>query len=1292
MQALSKGSWSLFRVAFVFLLQYCVLFLVCTKDSRIYAQTTNRHIPPTIAEASNFSNVANRVQVGQYLTLLDSAWDTASVQFLGKSLDGHPIEALVVSDESVTVSSEHERPLNVLVVGGMHPTEAIASQAALAVARDLLKDESQGWLNSLCLVVLPGLNPDNQIVSNQEGEAQVGVRAETEFPVDGFRHSPMGLDLNRDYLALESPEIRCLVAAIERFQADVVIDLQAGTSVQHGYSLTYDISHHPATDAQLDLYLRGQLLPEVTGRLTRLNLPVFYSGQLDASRARWQSLDQSPGSISQYLALRGKIGLVCQANPRASPDSRFRTTTAFLREALRRLALDKNYLQKLLVTAQQGTSAGQIIPLTGLRQQASDSVRVLAELDSGDSVDADEPKSDRVSHGDSGEGKLQALSVELWNQTKVETSIALPTAYAVPLRHSWLVSRLASHGVPVAQLGMSMEVQAEVAVVQELNAKTLESRRSDGRPKVQWQKSKETLSSGTFVVQTSGHWGRLIAQLLEPESEESLATGGYLDPYLKVGETFPVLRLLQVPDHLRLIGRIPAGEDLSFQAAFEPDSGIKIAGQHSLSSIGWIESESESEEEYVIEREKRLLAVSAISGQVRELVEVNQLVDTLQQTDSVTQEQAWGAVRSSQFWLKSHRYVPLLLLDRLYVFDRSSKRLHDHGPWKSGQAESMLLVSSNSAGDQVALVRDNDLWLLDCNSKQIKRLTHDGSHVRLNGILDWVYQEELYGRGNFIAHWWSPNGRFLAYLQLDQTQVPEYLIPDSVSIAQSIERTRYPKAGQPIASVVVRVIDIATGEERQIDLDGWPVEDRVIGRVSWSPKNQLVLQVLNRVQNQQELLSIDPESGLKQSLLREKTEGFLEIRGIPEFLSNGDFLWLSDLPEGRTHLYRLRPGTDQRHALTSGQWDVGRILCLSSDDSRVYLEVRPGNSIETHVLRVDLSSGELQRLTKGGGTHHVQFSPSGTHYIDITSDLGNPPRSLLYRSDGNFVRTVSASSSDRHNYLKVRSPRLITIQARDGLPLPGLLMLPDEYDRVHLSAVNFPRDRSSLENGKLPVLIHVYGGPQAPLVLDRWQERSYLWHQWLCSQGYAVLLCENRSSHGRGVADTWPVHGKLGAVELRDLEDVVDWLAEQSWADSDRVGLWGWSYGGYLTAYAMTHSKRFRAGIAGAPVTDWRNYDAIYTERYMGLPEANPQGYVSSSVVEAAEQLHGRLLLIHGERDDNVHLSNTLQLVNKLQDARKPFDLMIYPKERHAIVDPKKRYQMYQMMSEFLDCRLKGAQ
>ena len=225
---------------------------------------------------------------------------------------------------------------------------------------------------------------------------------------------------------------------------------------------------------------------------------------------------------------------------------------------------------------------------------------------------------------------------------------------------------------------------------------------------------------------------------------------------------------------------------------------------------------------------------------------------------------------------------------------------------------------------------------------------------------------------------------------------------------------------------------------------------------------------------------------------------------------------------------------------------------------------------------------------------------------------------------------------------------------------------------------------------RAPVLIHVYGGPSAPTVENSWTHRSDLWHRYLAQNGIAVLLCDNRSALGKGNADTWRIYRDLGALELRDLEDAATWLGDQPWADPERIGVWGWSYGGYFTAYALTHSKLFRAGISGAPVTDWRNYDSVYTERYMGTPQLNPEGYKTSSVVEAAGNLNGKLLLIHGEIDDNVHMANTMQFVHALQKAGKQFELMLYPNNRHGITDAQQSYHQYRLMTDFLNRSLVG--
>ncbi len=364
--------------------------------------------------------------------------------------------------------------------------------------------------------------------------------------------------------------------------------------------------------------------------------------------------------------------------------------------------------------------------------------------------------------------------------------------------------------------------------------------------------------------------------------------------------------------------------------------------------------------------------------------------------------------------------------------------------------------------------------------------------------------------------------------------------------------------------------------------------------------------------------------------------------------------------------------TQSLKALTKGDWDVGELQGVTPDGKTAFVTGNYSHPIESQLISVDTRSAEMKVVTPEPGVHRVKLSADCSMVIDTWSNLTTPPRTELKSVDGQVYRVLGAPVSDRYQYLKRADVKQLTITARDGLPMQALVMLPPEYTR-----------------GKLPTLLHVYAGPQAPTVNNAWSGSNYWWHQYLCSKGYAVVLCDNRSSRGRGIGDTWKIYRDLGRVELQDIEDTVDWITKQPWGDAGRVGIWGWSYGGYMTAYAMTHSQKFAAGISGAPVTDWRNYDAIYTERYMGLPQSNPDGYKSSSAVAAAPNLHGRMLLLHGERDDNVHMSNTLQMAYALQKNGIPFDMMIYPKNRHGVVDPAQRFHMYQLMTDFLNRNLK---
>ncbi|MEM7478850.1 MAG: DPP IV N-terminal domain-containing protein, partial [Planctomycetota bacterium] len=855
--------------------------------------------------------------------------------------------------------------------------------------------------------------------------------------------------------------------------------------------------------------------------------------------------------------------------------------------------------------------------------------------------------------------------VQLWNRAETTHSVTIPKQYVIPVQFAWAASRLMRHGVEIQRLAANMKVNAEayrVTKVEKLSEFQLHERL---KIEAEMQPTEADLGAGCYVVDTDQPLGVLAAYLLEPMADDSLAAWNFLDPYVQEGGAYPILRVpAALPDgSLAPIKGIAREELITMESLMEPGKSVSYGGR-TIRAPRWLKNSSE----YVVTGGwGRTYAVDAETGSRRQLSELDSLRSKLGAMDAFTGDQARELATISAF-TDDWEFATLSHDNDLYFFNAEQDAVRQLTHSKD---EKEQLSDLSPTGEHVAFVRDNNLWVVNCESTESRQLTDNGSVELLNGILDWVYQEELYGRGNFKGFWWSPDGAKIAMLQLDQTPVPAYQVSDSTSFAQSLEATRYPKAGQPLPSANVFLVDVATGAKKQVDLSAWESNDRLIGRVSWSPTGELWLQVFNRVQNKMDLVRVDPETGASSVLFNESSPGWIEIRGVPEFLPEGDFLWLSDLPSGRTHLFQIDAETGQRTQLTSGEWEIDSLQRISSDFKTAFVTGNVSSPIEKQLLAVDLATGAVRQVTLAPGTHRTSVNATGEFFFDVFSSSDSQPFASLYRINGQLLRVESAPVSNRHQFLAIDPPRTFTIPARDGVELQAQLLLPPGFD------VEKPPM-------KLPVLFYVYGGPQAPTVSNAWGGRNYWWHQMLAQQGFAVMLCDNRAARGRGVKDTWTIRGDMCSVELRDLEDAVQWVNSQPWADSERVGLWGWSYGGYFTSYALTHSNLFRCGIAGAPVTDWRNYDAIYTERYMDLPQDNPEGYDSSSVVKAAKNLSGELLIIHGERDDNVHMSNTLQLVNTLQQAGKQFELMIYPRNRHGITNPQQRYHLYQMMTRFL--------
>ncbi len=599
-------------------------------------------------------------------------------------------------------------------------------------------------------------------------------------------------------------------------------------------------------------------------------------------------------------------------------------------------------------------------------------------------------------------------------------------------------------------------------------------------------------------------------------------------------------------------------------------------------------------------------------------------------------------------------------------------------------------------GHWVSFVRGNNLYVVDVEKANEKQLTRDGKEGDkpvYNGYLDWVYEEELYGRGQKRGYWWSPDSTHIAFLRLDESPVPKFALPDDAGIGQRVENTSYPSAGDPNPLVRVGIADVnktslvpnvgripKIGEKlppqllrfgdsvKFADTSSYKPEDMLIARVAWSPDSRAaVFQALNREQTYLDLNAADPSTGKATKLLTETTPASVNVYGNPEFLKDGTAVWQS-ARNGWKHLFLYGNDGQLIRPLTSGRWEVRTLYGVDEKNGWVYFSSTKDSPIAENVYRVPLIGGSVERLTQENGWHIASFDPTFTHFVDTWSDAATPPQARLYRADGTLERVVNANRVDELAQYKLGKPEFLNVLTRDGFTMEAMMIKPPDFD----------------PSKKYPVLNYTYAGAHVQSVLNRWGGNRYLWHQMMAQKGYIIWICDNRSASGKGEESVWPVYKNFGPLELRDIEDGISYLRSLPYVDSSRIGIWGWSNGGFMTSYALTHSKSFKIGMAGGTVSDWRLYDSIFTERYMMTPDNNRAGYDSSSVLKAAKNLSGRLLLIHGVMDNNVHMQNTTQLAYELQKADKQFDLMVYPTQRHGLTDPLQIKHWYTMMTDYV--------
>lgn len=575
-------------------------------------------------------------------------------------------------------------------------------------------------------------------------------------------------------------------------------------------------------------------------------------------------------------------------------------------------------------------------------------------------------------------------------------------------------------------------------------------------------------------------------------------------------------------------------------------------------------------------------------------------------------------------------------------------------------------------GKRIAFVRQNNLYVIDLASQRERQLTTDGSATVLNGVLDWVYEEEVYGRGTKHAFWWSPDSSRIAFLRTDEREVPAYPNVDQVPYHPVAAPQFYPKAGDPNPHVRLLIAPAGGGEAATVDNDRYTSGDFLIVRVAWNRDGSVLLyQTQNREQTWLDLNRVDAAGGVPTTLIHETTKAWVEPLGEPVSLADGSFLWQSER-SGYRHLYLYKADGTQVRQVTNGEWEVRDLHGVDEKGGWIYFSGTERSPIGLDVYRVKMDGSGLQRISETAGTHAAKFNSSFTSYVDSWNDVNTPSEVRLHNADGSLAKLIDANLSSALTDYDLPRPELLQVKARDGFVLEAMMIKPSNFDA----------------SKKYPVYEYHYGGPHAQQVTNAWKGTTMQFLQLIAQQGVVVWICDNRAASGKGAVSAWTLYRHFGEVELRDMEDGLTWLAAQPYIDGSRIMTYGWSYGGYMTSYALTHSKKFIAGIAGGTVADWRDYDSVYTERYMLMPQNNADAYKSSSPRWAAKELHGNLLLIHGAVDDNVHPQNTMQFVYELEKAQVPFEMKLYPKQQHGVRDPALVYDLQKTILAFVKANL----
>ena len=623
----------------------------------------------------------------------------------------------------------------------------------------------------------------------------------------------------------------------------------------------------------------------------------------------------------------------------------------------------------------------------------------------------------------------------------------------------------------------------------------------------------------------------------------------------------------------------------------------------------------------------------------------------------------------------------LLETDSEKIYRRSSKA--KYYVWDSANKDLSLLTEGdkqgyatfNSSADKVAYVVGNDLYYKDLATGKITQITKDGkTNEIINGSADWVYEEEF----SFAqAFHWSPDGRKIAFMRFDETEVPEFTMTNfKGGLYPEYETFKYPKVGEKNAVVTIHIYDVATNQTIQVDTGS--EAEMYFPRIVWTKDaNQLCVFKMNRHQNELTLLLADATKGSTKVLMQETNKYYVDIHDNLTFLKDGkQFIWTSE-KDGYNHIYLYDMKGKMKKQLTKGEYDVTAFYGINEDTGMLYYKAAEKSPLEEHLYTINKKGKKKKQLRPESGVHNAQFSSTFDYFVNRHSTVNTPTTYTVYDNNGQLVRSIEDNSALRqiqkeHNASPVEFFEFTT---KDKVQLNGWMIKPPNFDATK----------------QYPVFMTLYGGPGSQQVKDSWRGMNYWWYQMLAQDGFIVTCVDNRGTGARGEDFKKMTYLQLGKYETIDQIEAAKYLGSLPYTDKDRIGIFGWSYGGFMSSLCLLKGNDvFKAAIAVAPVTSWRWYDTIYTERFMRTESENPDGYKDNSPVYFADQLKGHYLLVHGGSDDNVHWQQSAEMMSALIKANKQYDSYYYPNRNHGIFGGTTRMHLYNKMTNFLNEKLKG--